>query len=129
MNFSKYLLLAMIGLCVLFVYLLSIETAIDEPIERSTVYKLMMLLTGGAGLFVALTLYHQARSQEEDSEKALELSTINIIKDLWITPNFRLANEYEKVGFDAGRDVSRSCDRVITGHASSGVCNFCISDF
>ena len=98
MNFSKYLLLAMIGLCVLFVYLLSIETAIDEPIERSTVYKLMMLLTGGAGLFVALTLYHQARSQEEDSEKALELSTINIIKDLWITPNFRLAEEYEKLG-------------------------------
>ena len=58
----------------------------------------MMLLTGGAGLFVALTLYHQARSQEEDSEKALELSTINIIKDLWITPNFRLAEEYEKLG-------------------------------
>jgi hypothetical protein len=57
-----------------------------------------MLLTGGAGLFVALTLYHQARSQEVATEKDLELSTIRIIKDLWITPNFRLANDYEKLG-------------------------------
>ncbi len=57
-----------------------------------------MLLTGGAGLFVALTLYHQARSQEVAAEKALELSTIQIIKDLWITPNLRLAHDYEKLG-------------------------------
>ncbi len=57
-----------------------------------------MLLTGGAGLFVALTLYHQARSQESATEKALELSTIKIIKDLWIAPNFRLAQDYEKLG-------------------------------
>ena len=55
-----------------------------------------MLLTGSAGLFVALTLYNQARSQEVATKKELELSTIQIIKNLWITPNFRLANEYEK---------------------------------
>jgi hypothetical protein len=88
----------MIGLSVLIVYLLSQDQALNQPIEQSTIYRLMMLLTGGAGLFVALTLYHQARSQEVATEKDLELSTIRIIKDLWITPNFRLANEYEKLG-------------------------------
>jgi hypothetical protein len=88
----------MIGLSVLIVYLLSQDQALNQPIEQSTIYRLMMLLTGGAGLFVALTLYHQARSQEVATEKELELSTIRIIKDLWITPNFRLANEYEKLG-------------------------------
>ena len=98
MTFSKYLLLTMIGLSVLIVYLLSQDQALNQPIEQSTIYRLMMLLTGGAGLFVALTLYHQARSQEVATEKDLELSTIRIIKDLWITPNFRLANEYEKLG-------------------------------
>ena len=98
MTFSKYLLLTMIGLSVLIVYLLSQDQALNQPIEQSTIYRLMMLLTGGAGLFVALTLYHQARSQEVATEKELELSTIRIIKDLWITPNFRLANEYEKLG-------------------------------
>ena len=98
MTFSKYLLLTMIGLSVLIVYLLSQDQALNQPIEQSTIYRLMMLLTGGAGLFVALTLYHQARSQEVATEKDLELSTIKIIKDLWITPNFRLANEYEKLG-------------------------------
>jgi len=97
-TFSKYLLLTMIGLSVLIVYLLSQDQALNQPIEQSTIYRLMMLLTGGAGLFVALTLYHQARSQEVATEKDLELSTIRIIKDLWITPNFRLANEYEKLG-------------------------------
>ena len=98
MTFSKYLLLTMIGLSVLIVYLLSQDQALNQPIEQSTIYRLMMLLTGGAGLFVALTLYHQARSQEVATEKDLELSTIRIIKDLWITPNFRLANDYEKLG-------------------------------
>ncbi len=98
MTFSKYLLLTMIGLSVLIVYLLSQDQALNQPIEQSTIYRLMMLLTGGAGLFVALTLYHQARSQEVATEKDLELSTIKIIKDLWITPNFRLANDYEKLG-------------------------------
>ena len=98
MTFSKYLLLTMIGLSVLIVYLLSQDQALNQPIEQSTIYRLMMLLTGGAGLFVALTLYHQARSQEVATEKELELSTIRIIKDLWITPNFRLANDYEKLG-------------------------------
>jgi hypothetical protein len=88
----------MIGLSVLIVYLLSQDQALNQPIEQSTIYRLMMLLTGGAGLFVALTLYHQARSQEVATEKDLELSTIRIIKDLWITPNFRLANDYEKLG-------------------------------
>ena len=98
MTFSKYLLLTMIGLSVLIVYLLSQDQALNQPIEQSTIYRLMMLLTGGAGLFVALTLYHQARSQEVATEKDLELSTIRIIKDLWITPNFRLGNDYEKLG-------------------------------
>ena len=98
MTFSKYLLLAMVALSAFFVYLLCADPALDQPIEHSTIYRLMMLLTGGAGLFVALTLYHQARSQEAASDQALELSTIKIIKDLWITPNFRLANEYEKLG-------------------------------
>jgi len=88
----------MIALSVLFVYLLSQDQALNQPIEQSTIYRLMMLLTGGAGLFVALTLYHQARSQEIATEKDLELSTIKIIKDLWITPNFQLANDYEKLG-------------------------------
>ena len=82
MTFSKYLLLTMIGLSVLIVYLLSQDQALNQPIEQSTIYRLMMLLTGGAGLFVALTLYHQARSQEVATEKELELSTIRIIKDL-----------------------------------------------
>ena len=98
MTFSKYLLFTMIALSVLFVYLLSQDQALNQPIEQSTIYRLMMLLTGGAGLFVALTLYHQARSQEIATEKDLELSTIKIIKDLWITPNFQLANDYEKLG-------------------------------
>ena len=98
MSFSKYLLFAMIGLSILFVYLLLQDPTENQPIEQSTIYRLMMLLTGGAGLFVALTLYHQARSQEVAAEKALELSTIQIIKDLWITPNLRLAHDYEKLG-------------------------------
>ena len=98
MTFSKYLLFAMIGLGIFFMYLLYQDPSLDQPIEQSTIYRFMMLLTGGAGLFVALTLYHQARSQEAASDQALELSTIKIIKDLWITPNFRLANEYEKLG-------------------------------
>ena len=98
MTFSKYLLLAMVALSALFVYLLCADPALDQPIEQSTIYRLMMLLTGGAGLFVALTLYHQARSQELATEQALELSTIKIIKDLWITPNLRLAHDYEKLG-------------------------------
>lgn len=98
MTFSKYLLLAMIAISALFVYLLCQDPDLDQPIEQSTIYKLMMLLTGGAGLFVALTLYHQARSQEMASEEALELSTIKIINDLWITPNFRLAHDYDKLG-------------------------------
>ncbi len=98
MTFSKYLLFTMIALSVLFVYLLSQDQTLNQPIEQSTIYRLMMLLTGGAGLFVALTLYHQARSQEIATEKDLELSTIKIIKDLWITPNFQLANDYEKLG-------------------------------
>ncbi len=88
----------MIALSVLFAYLLVQDPAPDQPIERSTIYRLMMLLTGGAGLFVALTLYHQARSQELATEKALELSTIKIINDLWITPNFRLAHDYDNLG-------------------------------
>ncbi len=98
MTFSKYLLFSMIALSVVFVYLLCQDPAQNQPIEQSTIYRLMMLLTGGAGLFVALTLYHQARSQESATEKALELSTIKIIKDLWIAPNFRLAQDYEKLG-------------------------------
>ncbi len=98
MTFSKYLLVAMIGLSILFVYLLCKDPALEQPIEQSTIYRLMMLLTGGAGLFVALTLYHQARSQEAASEQALELSTIKIINDLWITPNLRLAHEYDQLG-------------------------------
>ena len=98
MTFSKYLLLAMVALSAFFVYLLCADPALDQPIEHSTIYRLMMLLTGGAGLFVALTLYHQARSQELATEQALELSTIKIIKDLWITPNLRLAHDYEKLG-------------------------------
>ena len=98
MTFSKYLLVAMIGLSILFVYLLCRDPALEQPIEQSTIYRLMMLLTGGAGLFVALTLYHQARSQEAASEQALELSTIKIINDLWITPNLRLAHEYDQLG-------------------------------
>lgn len=98
MTFSKYLLLAMVAISALFVYLLCADPALDQPIEQSTIYRLMMLLTGGAGLFVALTLYHQARSQELATEQALELSTIKIIKDLWITPNLRLAHDYEKLG-------------------------------
>jgi hypothetical protein len=97
-TFSKYLLLAMVAISALFVYLLCADPALDQPIEQSTIYRLMMLLTGGAGLFVALTLYHQARSQELATEQALELSTIKIIKDLWITPNLRLAHDYEKLG-------------------------------
>lgn len=88
----------MIGLSILFVYLLCRDPALEQPIEQSTIYRLMMLLTGGAGLFVALTLYHQARSQEAASEQALELSTIKIINDLWITPNLRLAHEYDQLG-------------------------------
>ncbi len=63
-------------------FLLLQDPTENQPIEQSTIYRLMMLLTGGAGLFVALTLYHQARSQEVAVEKALELSTIQIIKDL-----------------------------------------------
>ena len=98
MTFSRYLLLAMIALSAFFVYLLYQSPVVDEPIEHSTVYRLMMLLTGGAGLFVALTLYHQARSQEVATEQALELSTIKIIKDLWITPNLRLAQDYDNLG-------------------------------
>ena len=98
MTFSRYLLLAMIALSTFFVYLLYQSPVADEPIEHSTVYRLMMLLTGGAGLFVALTLYHQARSQEVATEQALELSTIKIIKDLWITPNLRLAQDYDNLG-------------------------------
>ncbi|MSR05130.1 MAG: hypothetical protein EXS04_06005 [Phycisphaerales bacterium] len=98
MTFSRYLLMAMIALSAFFVYLLCQDPVPNQPIEQSTVYRLMMLLTGGAGLFVALTLYHQARSQEIATEKALELSTIKIIKDLWITPNLRLAHDYEKLG-------------------------------
>lgn len=98
MTFSKYLLLAMVAISALFVYLLCADPALDQPIEQSTIYRLMMLLTGGAGLFVALTLYHQARSQELATEQALELSTIKIIKDLWITPNLRLAHDYENLG-------------------------------
>ena len=72
MRFSKYLLFAMIGLSILFVYLLLQDPTENQPIEQSTIYRLMMLLTGGAGLFVALTLYHQARSQDTATEKALE---------------------------------------------------------
>ena len=98
MTFSRYLLMAMIALSAFFVYLLCQDPVPNQPIEQSTVYRLMMLLTGGAGLFVALTLYHQARSQEVATEKALELSTIKIIKDLWITPNLRLAHDYENLG-------------------------------
>ena len=98
MTFSRYLLVAMIALSAFFVYLLFQDQVPNQPIEQSTVYRLMMLLTGGAGLFVALTLYHQARSQEIATEKALELSTIKIIKDLWITPNLRLAHDYENLG-------------------------------
>lgn len=88
----------MVAISALFVYLLCADPALDQPIEQSTIYRLMMLLTGGAGLFVALTLYHQARSQELATEQALELSTIKIIKDLWITPNLRLAHDYENLG-------------------------------
>lgn len=98
MTFSKYLLVAMIALSALFVYLLCQDPALGQPIEQSTIYRLMMLLTGGAGLFVALTLYHQARSQEVATEQSLELSTIKIINDLWIAPNIRLAQEYEHLG-------------------------------
>jgi len=98
MTFSRYLLMAMVALSALFVYLLCQDQVPNQPIEQSTIYRLMMLLTGGAGLFVALTLYHQARSQEIATEKALELSTIKIIKDLWITPNLRLAHDYDNLG-------------------------------
>ena len=98
MTFSKWLLIAMVALGVLFVVLLWQDPVSEQPIERSTIYRLMMLLTGGAGLFVALALYHQARTQETAAEKALELSTIQIIKDLWITPNMRLAQDYERLG-------------------------------
>lgn len=98
MTFSKWLLIAMVALGVLFIVLLWQDPVSEQPIERSTIYRLMMLLTGGAGLFVALALYHQARTQETAAEKALELSTIQIIKDLWITPNMRLAQDYERLG-------------------------------
>ena len=50
MRFSKYLLFAMICLSILFVYLLLQDPSQNQPIEQSTIYRLMMLLTGGAGL-------------------------------------------------------------------------------
>ena len=71
MTFSKWLLIAMVALGVLFIVLLWQDPVSEQPIERSTIYRLMMLLTGGAGLFVALALYHQARTQETAAEKAL----------------------------------------------------------
>jgi peptidoglycan/LPS O-acetylase OafA/YrhL len=70
MTFSKWLLIAMVALGVLFIVLLWQDPVSEQPIERSTIYRLMMLLTGGAGLFVALALYHQARTQETAAEKA-----------------------------------------------------------
>ena len=45
MTFSKWLLIAMVALGVLFIVLLWQDPVSEQPIERSTIYRLMMLRT------------------------------------------------------------------------------------
>lgn len=69
-----------------------------ETLEQSILHKFLTFISGFASAFIAMNLYFDAVTREEDTRKYLANKTVDMIHGLWLRPNNDLSGKFDYLG-------------------------------